>query len=417
MMLTLLIVSLLLAVFFSGINVAFNSVNKLALELRKKQGDRSVLIISNFLENPSKFTNTNLLGYTIFVVIYGLVLNNILMPIWKHLGLQFVDSNGLLRVFFNLVLGTILLLSLEYLIKAIFRAKNNTLLLFFSGFLNLFYNAFSWLTNLSVATSNWILRYIFNQEITDKKSTAQKDDMESFFQQANDDSMENIDVNQELFENALSLPNIKVKNCLVPRKEIIAIQNTESIQDALNVIISNKLTRLIVYDNNIDNIIGYIHQLDMLKSPATIQEVLLPIPAVPDSMHVTDLIAKFSREHKSIAWVVDEFGGTAGIVTMEDLTEEIFGEIKDEYDFEELTDEQLSDTEFKVSGRLELDHLNRKYGIDFLESDSDTINGYIVDNNNETLPQVGEKIIIDNIQFTILETNNTTIEVVQIKLL
>ena len=417
MMLTLLIVSLLLAVFFSGINVAFNSVNKLALELRKKQGDRSVLIISNFLENPSKFTNTNLLGYTIFVVIYGLVLNNILMPIWKHLGLQFVDSNGLLRVFFNLVLGTILLLSLEYLIKAIFRAKNNTLLLFFSGFLNLFYNAFSWITNLSVATSNWILRYIFNQEITDKKSTAQKDDMESFFQQANDDSMENIDVNQELFENALSLPNIKVKNCLVPRKEIIAIQNTESIQDALNVIISNKLTRLIVYDNNIDNIIGYIHQLDMLKNPATIQDVLLPIPAVPDSMHVTDLIAKFSREHKSIAWVVDEFGGTAGIVTMEDLTEEIFGEIKDEYDFEELTDEQLSDTEFKVSGRLELDHLNRKYGIDFLESDSDTINGYIVDNNNETLPQVGEKIIIDNIQFTILETNNTTIEVVQIKLL
>ncbi|MDA3616226.1 hemolysin family protein [Polluticaenibacter yanchengensis] len=417
MMLTVLIVSLLLAVFFSGINVAFNSVNKLALELRKKQGDRSVLIISNFLENPSKFTNTNLLGYTIFVVIYGLVLNNILMPIWKHLGLQFIDSNGLLRVFFNLVLGTILLLSLEYLIKAIFRAKNNTLLLFFSGFLNLFYNAFSWLTNLSVATSNWILRYIFNQEITDKKNTTQKEDMESFFQQANDDSMENIDVNQELFENALSLPNIKVKNCLVPRKEIIAIQDTADIEEALKVIISNKLTRLIVYENNIDNITGYIHQLDMLKNPATIREVLLPIPAVPDSMHVTDLIAKFSREHKSIAWVVDEFGGTAGIVTMEDLTEEIFGEIKDEYDFEELTDEQLSETEFKVSGRLELDHLNRKYGIDFLDSDSDTINGYIVDNNNETIPVVGEKIIIDNIQFTILETNDTTIELVQIKLL
>jgi CBS domain containing-hemolysin-like protein len=209
---------------------------------------------------------------------------------------------------------------------------------------------------------------------------------------------------------------IKIRQCLVPRKEITGIDIRSSIGDLKNKFIETHLSRLLIFDNNIDHIQGYVHQLDLFKNPATIQSILLPIPAVPESMSATDLINKFTRERKSIAWVVDEFGGTAGIITMEDLLEEIFGEIQDEYDTEEFVEKQISENEYIFSGRLELDYLNEKYNFEFPVSESETLSGYII-NYHETIPRQKARIIIDDYEFDVLSVTDTRIEMVKLKVL
>jgi len=202
----------------------------------------------------------------------------------------------------------------------------------------------------------------------------------------------------------------------VPRKEIIGVASDCTPETAKQKFIDTKLSKLIVYEGNIDTITGYIHQLDLFKNPENIQAILLPIPAVPESMSATDLINKFTRERKSIAWVVDEFGGTAGIVTMEDVLEEIFGEIQDEYDSEEFVEKQISENEYIFSGRLELDYLSEKYDLEFTGNDSETLSGFII-NYHETIPQQKERIIIDNYEFDILSVSDTRIEMVKLKIL
>jgi CBS domain containing-hemolysin-like protein len=202
----------------------------------------------------------------------------------------------------------------------------------------------------------------------------------------------------------------------VPRKEIESIEVKSSIEDLRQKFVSTRLSKMVVYDGSIDIITGYVHQLDLFKNPAEIRDILLPIPAVPESMSATDLINKFTRERKSIAWVVDEFGGTAGIVTMEDLLEEIFGEIKDEYDVEEFEEKKISEVEYIFSGRLELDYLQEKYGFEFENDDSETLSGYIIQ-QHETIPRLKERIIIDDYEFEILNVSDTRIEMVRVKLL
>ena len=228
---------------------------------------------------------------------------------------------------------------------------------------------------------------------------------------------ETSELNKELFENALSLREVKLRECLIPRREIEAIKNSSSIDEVKQKFIQTQLSKLVVFDENIDSILGYVHQLDMFKKPSTIQEILLPIPTVPESMSATDLMNKFTKERKSIAWVIDEFGGTAGIVTMEDLLEEIFGDIKDEYDTEEFVEKQLATNEFIFSGRLELDYIIEKYNLFFLETEeTETLSGYIIQ-NNEQIPKEKDRIIIGNYQYDILNVSDTRIETVKIKVL
>ena len=244
-------------------------------------------------------------------------------------------------------------------------------------------------------------------------------DLEHYMQQNKMHSEEeSSDINKELFENALSLGDVRLRECLVPRKEIVSISQHSSMQEVRALFIETRLSKLVVHGENIDNITGYIHQLDLLKRPAAITDILLPIPTVPESMSATDLMSKFSRERKSIAWVIDEFGGTAGIVTMEDLLEEIFGEIMDEYDDpEEFTDKKLSDTEFILSGRMELDLIQEKYHIDFPEDETaETLSGFIIQ-HNEGIPKQKEQIIIGNYEFDILNMSDTRIETVKLKIL
>jgi CBS domain containing-hemolysin-like protein len=244
-------------------------------------------------------------------------------------------------------------------------------------------------------------------------------DIDHYVQQLNmSNNDDNVEMNSEIFENVLSLSETRIRECLIPRKEIVAVNINASLDEIKERFIETKLSKLVVFEDNIDNVAGYVHQLDMFKNPETLRSILLPIPIVPESMNATDLINKFTKERKSIAWVIDEFGGTAGIVTMEDLLEEIFGDIYDEYDVQEdFVDKQITPNEFLLSGRLELDYLMEKYKLHFRKNEeTETLSGYII-NLHESIPRERDRIIIDDYQFDILKVSDTRIETVKLKLL
>ncbi|MBV9961339.1 MAG: HlyC/CorC family transporter [Parafilimonas sp.] len=406
--------TLLFIAFFSGLEIAFVSASRLSVELKKKQGLSSGNILSKFMEAPSRFLGACLIGVNIFLVIYGLLFSELMRTsLWNPLKLQ----NEYVKLLFDTVLSSLLVLLVgEFLPKAIFRARNDSLLSFFAPVAKLFYNIFNPVSSLFVNVAEGILKYLFNVRIKDKGEPFSKIDLEHFYQQSKEQDPDSQELNTELFENALSLPSVKVRQCLVPRTEIEAVDITFSVEQALQHFIETKLSKLVVFEGNIDNIQGYIHQLDFFKKPADLRSILLPIPVVPETMSATDLMNKFNKERKSIAWVVDEFGGTAGIITMEDLLEEIFGEIQDEYDTEEFVEKQIAENEFIFSGRLELDYLNEKYELDFPDSESETLSGYII-NQHETIPRAKERIIVDKYEFDILNVSDTRIEMVKVKLL
>lgn len=406
--------ALLLVGFFSGLEVAFLSANRLSIELKKKQGFISGRILSHFVEHPSRFLGATMVGFTISFILYALLINRFFEPLWKQLPLHL--QNGYLRLLLEVSLATFIMLFFEFVMKAVFRARNNALLVFFARLSDVFYRLFAPVAVLFVRISEWILKYLLDIRLNERKETFSRVDPESFIQQARDNGEEVQDLNTELFENALSLPNVKVRACLVPRKEIVAIEATAPVEAALQKMIDNRLSKLVVYEQNIDNIVGYVHQLDFFKKPANLHQILISIPAVPESMGVTDLINQLTRQRKSMAWVVDEFGGTSGIVTMEDLLEEIFGEIQDEYDTEEFVEKQIADNEYIFSGRLELDYLREKYNLVFADTHAETLSGYIVE-HHETIPRAKERIIIEKYEFDILNVNETRIETVRMKLL
>lgn len=406
--------TLLFIAFFSGLEIAFVSASRLSVELKKKQGLSSGSILSKFMEEPSRFLGACLIGVNIFMVVYGLLFSELMRTsLWNPLKLQ----NEYVKLLFDTILSSLVVLIFgEFLPKAIFRARNDSLLSFFAPVAKLFYNIFNPVSSLFVNLSEAILKYLFNVRVKDKGEPFSKIDLEHFYQQTREQDPESQDLNTELFENALSLPTIKVRQCLVPRTEIEAVDINMPVENALNHFIETKLSKLVVYEGNIDNIQGYIHQLDLFKKPKDLRSILLPIPVVPETMSATDLMNKFTKERKSIAWVVDEFGGTAGIITMEDILEEIFGEIRDEYDTEEFVEKQIAENEFIFSGRLELDYLNEKYELEFPEAESETLSGYII-NQHETIPHAKERIIIDKYEFDIITVSDTRIEMVKLKIL
>lgn len=402
--------------FFSGVEMAFFSANRFGIELKKKQGRPGSALLSRFFENPELFLSTSLLGFTLSLVCFALMFSMVMQPIWMYAGLG-TENYDMLRLIVDIVVSAFIVLILaEFLPRSIFRAHSNILLSRLVWIINIFYQILQPLASAFITLSNWILKYVFNVRVNEKKDSFTRFDLETLFAQTEDGEFEPEELNTELFENALELPKIKIRQCLVPRKEIIGLDSKASVEEARNKFIETKLSKLVVYEGNIDNITGYVHQLDMFKNPDTLEAVLLPIPAVPESMSATDLINKFSRERKSIAWVVDEFGGTAGIITMEDVLEEIFGEIHDEYDSEEFVEKRISENEYIFSGRLELDYLTEKYNLEFPDEDSETLSGYII-NHHETIPQQKERIIIDDYEFDVLNVSDTRIEMVKLKIL
>jgi len=329
----------------------------------------------------------------------------------------FQIQNEYLKLFVATLFSTLIVLVLgEFIPKAIFRGKNDTLLHFFAPLANLFHTLFQPLARFFVNISQWVLKYLFNVRLDDKSEAFSKVDLEHFFQQTRNQDEENTELNTELFENALSLPMVKIRQCLVPRTEIEAVELDTPLETIRQKFIQTKLSKLIVYKDSIDDLQGYIHQLDFFKKPSDVKSIIKPLIAVPESMSATDLMNKFTKERKSIAWVVDEFGGTAGIVTMEDVLEEIFGEIQDEYDTEEFVEKQLAEDEYIFSGRLELDYLNEKYQLDFPEHESETLSGYII-NEHGSIPEAKASIIIDHYKFDVLSVSDTRIEMVKMRLL
>lgn len=285
---------------------------------------------------------------------------------------------------------------------------------FLAPLLRFFYNIFYPIANYFVSLSEWILKNLVNVHIRKNKSNFTRLELENFIQQRDDKEFESQEMNKELFEAALTLPYVKIRQCLVPRKEIEAISVHESIGTLKTRFIDTNLSKLVVYEKNIDNIVGYVHQISLFKNPENIHSIMLPIPAVPESMTATDLMNLLIKERKSMAWVVDEFGGTSGIITMEDLLEELFGEIKDEYDVEELTEREVGEDEYEFSGRLEIEPLNEKYHLGLEMNLSETVSGYII-HHNESIPKQKEKIIIGKFEFEILEVTDTRIELVKMK--
>ncbi|MEI2748771.1 MAG: hemolysin family protein [Ferruginibacter sp.] len=420
-----LLLSLVLVGFLSGIEIAFISANKLSIELNKKQGTRSGKIWGDFSDKPARFIGTILVAVNIVLVIYGLLIGDMLYPVWKWIEGKLPASAAAyvkyIRLFVETVLSTSIILFVEFMSKAFFRARNNSIMASnpISYLAEFFYWLLSSIAALFVDMAEWMLKYIFNVKLSNKKEAFSKIDLEHFVQQSkHPDEEETSEINKELFENALSLSEVKLRECLVPRKEIEGIESHTDISIVKARFIETKLSKIVVYDNNIDNIIGYVHHLDMFKNPTTVKEVLHPIPTVPESMSATDLMNKFSRDRKSIAWVIDEFGGTAGIVTMEDLLEEIFGEIEDEYDVaESFVDKQIASNEYLFSGRLELDFITQKYDIAFTGNEqAETLSGYIIQ-NNQSIPKQKERIIIGNLEFDILNVSDTRIETVKVKVL
>ena len=405
------VLTILLMGFFAGIEMAFYSANRMSIELKKKQGRASGQILDQFIDHPVYFLGTTLIGFNVFLVFFGLQISKVMEPLW----IKFDVGSDSVRILIEILLSTLLVLVFaEFLPRAIFRARANVLLSRLAQLIDIFYQMFYPIAAACIALANWLLKYVFNVKVDKKKEVFGKTDLEHLFRQAKEAEDEKQPLNTEFFENALELPKIRIRQSLVPRKEIVGIDVKESIDSLRRLLIETKLSRIVVFEGNIDHIIGYVHQLDMFKRPATIQTVLLPIPAVPESMSATDLINKFTRERKSIAWVVDEFGGTAGIITMEDVLEEIFGEIQDEYDVEEFVEKQIAEHEYIFSGRLELDYINEKYGFDFPVDETETLSGFII-NYHETIPKQKERIIIADYEFDIMNVSDTRIEMVKVK--
>ena len=404
-----IVASVILIGFFSGYEIGFVSANRLSLELKKKQGSRSGKIIAGFLEAPTQFIGTCLIALNISLVVFGILFEELLHThIWSRFGL----GDGAILVG-NTIVSTLVILFIGELVpKAMFKARAASLINTFAPLAQFFHVLFKPLTVLLVNTAQWVLSNLFQVKMVYKKEAFTKVDLAHFIQQTNA-HQEQQELNTDLFENALSLPDIKVRKCLVPRTEIVGVEIQTPLEEVKALFVETKLSKLIVYNDTLDNIVGYIHQLDLFKKPKDIKAIIHPILLVTESMNAADLINLFSKKRKSIAWVVDEFGGTAGIVTMEDVLEEIFGEINDEYDEQEFLEKKLSANEYIFSGRLELDYLYEKYGIDFAVDSAETLSGYLI-HKHEAIPKVREVIHLSHFDAEILLVSDTRIEKVKL---
>jgi len=412
----IIIITLLFSAFFSGIEIAFVSANKLKFELGKQESNLSGRILYKFLNTPSYFLGTTLIGNNIALIFFGIMMARELEPIIINI-LPFGQNNEFLIIVMQTLLSTgLLLLVSEFLPKVLFRINANGILNFFSLPMNFFYYLFYPFVWMIVSFSLFIIKNVFRVNYQETRPELSKLELEEYVIQDQDSANGSHDLNQKIFQKALHLINVKIRECMIPRTEIVAVEVHESMANVKETFLETKLSKLIVYEESIDNILGYIHHYELFNKPENIRKVLYMIPVVPESMPARDLLNIFTREHKSIAHVVDEFGGTAGIVTLEDVLEEIFGEIQDEYDEEEFVEQQLSENEYLFSGRLEIDYLNEQYGFSFPTGDYETLAGFLV-TYFEDIPEMNEEITIDNYCFSIMNVSETRVETIKVKVL
>jgi CBS domain containing-hemolysin-like protein len=412
----LIIGILILTGFFAGMEIAFITSNKLRIELDKKHGKFSSRIVNIFTKNQGQYIATMLVGNNICLVIYGLAMAIILDPVI----MKFTESEFWILII-QTFLSTILILVVgEFIPKAIFRLSPNFFLNTFSLPVLFFYIIFSPFTFSTMLLSNFTFKRIFKMDLSKKQQNDVfgRIDLDNFLNQQQSEKKMESDIEQEIkiFKNVLDFSNIKIKECLVPRNEIIAIDINSSIEELRNKFAETGFSKIIVYDESIDNIIGYVHSLDLFKSPENIKNVVNEILIVPQTMPANKLFDMMIIKCKSIALVVDEFGGTDGIVAIEDIMEEIFGEIEDEHDTIDLIETKVTDKEFIFSGRMEIDYINEKYDLNFSSSeDYETLAGYIL-YYHERIPEENEEIEIGKVKFTVLNVNKPRIDLIKVTL-
>lgn len=413
---TLLVIlaTLVLSAFFSGMEIAFLSANRLHIELESKKGNFPFNLVSFLVKRPSRYIATMLVGNNIALVLYGLYMPEVLDPILGQINIAW------LLLLIQTVISTIIILFLaEYLPKAYFNANANVMLKWFALPTILFYGLFYVVVSFMMFISNSMLKLIFHKDIDEDQPVFSKIDLDHFIQEntANKDEQEEVDHEIEIFQNALDFSEQKAREMMIPRTEIMAIPVDTSIETLTNLFIENGYSKLLVYEENMDNLIGYVHAYELFKKPSDVRSILRPVSFIPESMTADQLLNQFTKEKRNIAVVVDEFGGTSGMITLEDVVEEIFGEIDDEHDTEALIERAIDENTFLFSARQEIDHLNDEYDLNLPESENySTLGGYITQ-QLESIPEKGEKFTLGHLRFEIINVSSNRIEDVKVKII
>lgn len=416
MTVTIILVSLVCSALFSGIEIAYVSANKLRIELGSQRGTLTGRLLASFSKIPSYFIGTLLIGNNIALVIYGIGMAKLLEPTLIQLIPGTTETSLVVLLIQTLVSTILVLLVGEFIPKLLFRINPNGILKVFALPIGLIFLILSPFVALIIVLSKGILKGIFRIKVEESKPVFSKLDLEAFVQEHAPSDMDDQEINTELFQNALYLIKVKARECMVPRPEIQAIDVNSSIDDLTKMFVETNLSRIIVYTETIDNILGYVHHHALLKKPESIKSVLFQIPVIPETMPAMTVLNLFTKRRKTIAWVVDEFGGTAGILTLEDILEEIFGEIEDEHDRIEFVERQLSDNEYIFSARLEVDYLNETYNLKIPEGEYETLGGYIM-NHTASIPGMKDHMRIDHFEFTILYASENKIETVKLRVI
>lgn len=409
-----LLVTMAFSAFFSGMEIAFVSVNKMRLEMEKRDGVVSS-IISFFLRNPNNFISTMLVGNNIALVIYGILMAKIIEQ--QLLG-SFI-ANDFVKALLQTIISTlIILVTGEFLPKTLFKINPNLVLRLFALPLFICYVVLFPVSKLASGISFLFLR-LFGVKVSDEVQAKAftKVDLDYFIQTSIDNAEENDEVNTEvkIFQNALDFSNIKIRDCIVPRTEVVAVAKDTPLEELKNRFVESGISKIIVYEDNIDNVVGYIHSSEMFRNPKDWRSHIKEVPIVPETMSAHKLMKLFMQQKKTIAVVVDEFGGTAGIVSLEDLVEEIFGDIEDEHDNTSYICTQIGDNEYMLSARLEIEKVNETFGLELPESDDYITIGGLILSRYQRFPKLHEMVEIGPFQFKIIKVSATKIELVRLK--
>lgn len=413
-----IILCLIFSAFFSGMEIAFVSANKIYLEIEKKQDDFISKILTKLTEKPSKFIAAMLIGNNIALVIYGFFAGDLLMRWFENLGLQLTDLSDLLLQ--TVVSTVIVLMTSEFLPKVFFQIYANSFLKFFAVPAYFFYWLFYYISSFIIWISDHLLRLFFKTDGDQITLSFSKVELGNYISEQMNavQDPETVDSEIQIFQNALEFSGVKARDIMTPRTELVAVDLYSSVADLRQLFIETGYSKILVYLNTLDDIVGYVHSFELFKKPRTIKSIMIPVEFVPETIFIKDVLNLLTKKRKSVAVVLDEYGGTSGIITTEDIVEELFGEIEDEHDSDEtLTETQLDAKNYIFSTRLDVAYLNETYKLTIPESDSySTLGGFIVDFSKE-IPQKGEQITIENYQFTIEAATNKKIELVKLVVL
>ena len=420
----IIISTLILSAFFSGMEIAYVSANKIHIELEKKKGDFLGKILGKLTAKPSKYIATMLIGNNIALVIYGFKMGDVLVR-WFNSMLP-LDSTTLSYLLVDLQLLTqtiistlVILITAEFLPKVFFQIYANSLMKILAFPTYIFYLLFSYVSDFIIWISDAVLKYIFKASGEDAVLAMTKVELGNYIseQMESVEDHEEIDSEIQIFQNALDFSEVKAREVMVPRTEITAVDISDSIENLRQLFIETGRTKIIVYKDSIDDILGYVHSFELFKRPDSIKSIILPVGFVPETILIKDVLNILTKKRQSMAVVIDEYGGTSGIMTVEDIIEELFGEIEDEHDKIELIEEKINDKTYKFSGRLEVDYINEAYKLNLPISENyETLGGLIV-NATEEIPQEKDDVLIDNFKFTIEEVSSTKIDLVHLKIL